>query len=196
MPEFAPYSASKHALIGLARSVALEYAGRVRLNCVCPASTDTPMVQRFVQRWPDWQVGGLQQRKLWFDRLACGTIYRECAASLIMHVHKKLPEVLLKGICIWRVALDIGQVVASVAAVSNLPRFPLPPGCCWWANKVSRSDLNGCTVFKHTQATTNASYPIGRIARPEEVAEAVLWLCTCATYTTGSHLTLDGGAGA
>ena len=57
MPEFAPYSASKHALIGLARSAALEYAGRMRVNCVCPATTDTPMVQRFSQQWPEWQVG-------------------------------------------------------------------------------------------------------------------------------------------
>lgn len=56
MPEFAPYSASKHALIGLARSAALEYAGRVRVNCVCPATTDTPMVARFAQQWPEWQV--------------------------------------------------------------------------------------------------------------------------------------------
>lgn len=56
MPEFAPYSATKHALIGLVRSAAREYAGRVRVNAVCPATTDTPMVGRFAARWPEWQV--------------------------------------------------------------------------------------------------------------------------------------------
>jgi NAD(P)-dependent dehydrogenase (short-subunit alcohol dehydrogenase family) len=37
---------------------------------------------------------------------------------------------------------------------------------------------------------------MGRIARPEEVAEAAAWLCTGATYSTGTTLVLDGGAGA
>jgi NAD(P)-dependent dehydrogenase (short-subunit alcohol dehydrogenase family) len=37
-------------------------------------------------------------------------------------------------------------------------------------------------------------YPIGRIAEPEEVAEAVLWLCSDrASFSVGSHLVLDGG---
>lgn len=57
MPEFGPYSASKHALVGLARSAALEYAGKLRVNCINPATTMTPMVERFSQRWPEWQVG-------------------------------------------------------------------------------------------------------------------------------------------
>jgi NAD(P)-dependent dehydrogenase (short-subunit alcohol dehydrogenase family) len=56
MPEFAPYCASKHALIGLVRSAALEYAGRLRANAVAPATTDTPMVARFAERWPEWQA--------------------------------------------------------------------------------------------------------------------------------------------
>jgi NAD(P)-dependent dehydrogenase (short-subunit alcohol dehydrogenase family) len=37
---------------------------------------------------------------------------------------------------------------------------------------------------------------MGRIGRPEEVAEAAAWLCTAATFTTGTTLVLDGGAGA
>jgi NAD(P)-dependent dehydrogenase (short-subunit alcohol dehydrogenase family) len=37
-------------------------------------------------------------------------------------------------------------------------------------------------------------YPIGRIAEPEEIAEAVLWLCSdSASFSVGSCLTLDGG---
>jgi len=37
-------------------------------------------------------------------------------------------------------------------------------------------------------------YPIGRIGRPDEVANAVVWLCSeAASYITGSVLTIDGG---
>eukprot|EP00879_Flechtneria_rotunda_P011187 GHRR01011685.1.p1 GENE.GHRR01011685.1~~GHRR01011685.1.p1 ORF type:complete len:196 (+),score=58.58 GHRR01011685.1:169-756(+) len=56
MPEFCAYSASKHAVIGLARTAAAEYAGKIRINCINPATTDTPMIQRFTEKWPDWQA--------------------------------------------------------------------------------------------------------------------------------------------
>jgi NAD(P)-dependent dehydrogenase (short-subunit alcohol dehydrogenase family) len=40
------YVASKHGVVGLTRSAALEYAGRgVRINCVAPGVIDTPMTQ-------------------------------------------------------------------------------------------------------------------------------------------------------
>jgi NAD(P)-dependent dehydrogenase (short-subunit alcohol dehydrogenase family) len=55
MPEFAAYSASKAAIIALSKSASLEYAGQIRINCVAPATTATPMVDRFTQRWPEWQ---------------------------------------------------------------------------------------------------------------------------------------------
>ena len=56
MPEFAPYCASKWAVIGLTKSVAKEYADKgIRINAVCPATTDTPMRDRFQTQWPEWQ---------------------------------------------------------------------------------------------------------------------------------------------
>ncbi|HBY95155.1 MAG: SDR family oxidoreductase [Ardenticatenaceae bacterium] len=48
------YCASKAGLIGMARAMALDHAHQgVRVNCICPASTDTPMLQRSIRTAPD-----------------------------------------------------------------------------------------------------------------------------------------------
>ena len=40
------YTASKHAVLGLTRSIALDYAADgVRCNCICPGITDTPLLR-------------------------------------------------------------------------------------------------------------------------------------------------------
>ena len=44
------------------------------------------------------------------------------------------------------------------------------------------------------QAQIIAREPIGRVGTPEEVAEAVVWLCSdAASFVTGHTLTVDGG---
>lgn len=98
-PNMCAYVASKHAVLGLTRSAALEYADRgLRFNAVCPAIVATPMLDRF--------TGG--------------------------------DETIIKSL-------------------------------------------------------TN-DYPMKRVLRAEEVAEAVVWLSSDATsYLNGHALTLDGG---
>src|SRR6266511_4477034 len=54
LPSRAAYHASKHGVIGLTRSAALEYAPRgVRINAVCPGTIDTPMVSDMLAKQAD-----------------------------------------------------------------------------------------------------------------------------------------------
>jgi len=93
------YTASKHAVIGLTKSAALEYADRgIRINAVCPGPVDTPMV-----------------------------------ANALVSAPERMKQV-IKGI------------------------------------------------------------PIGRLGKPDEVASAVLWLCSPgAGFAIGHALVVDGG---
>ena len=53
-PGLSAYSASKGAIITLTRTMALELAeSNIRVNCVCPASVETPMLQASFDRFSD-----------------------------------------------------------------------------------------------------------------------------------------------
>ncbi|WP_066732904.1 glucose 1-dehydrogenase [Cupriavidus sp. D384] len=99
LPGRAAYHASKHGVIGLTRSAALEYAPRgVRINAICPGTFDTPMV-----------------------------------SSMLADQAEAMKEILREQ-------------------------------------------------------------PIGRLGRVEEIADAVLWLCSSAsTFVIGHALAIDGG---
>jgi NAD(P)-dependent dehydrogenase (short-subunit alcohol dehydrogenase family) len=99
LPFRAIYHGSKHGVIGLTKSAALEYASRgVRINAVCPGTIDTPMVSEMRAKQPDAM------------------------------------------------------------------------------NEIMRDQ------------------PIGRLGRPEEIASAVLWLCSPgASFVIGHALAVDGG---
>ena len=96
VPGGASYAASKHALIGLTKSAALDYAkDGIRVNAVLPGNIETPMMDRF--------TGG-----------------------------------------------DIQKAI----------------------------DLE----------------PVGRLGKPEEIAEAVLWMCSdLGAFVTGASISVDGG---
>jgi NAD(P)-dependent dehydrogenase (short-subunit alcohol dehydrogenase family) len=100
VPGLSPYCASKHAIIGLTKTAALEnVADGVRVNAVLPGSIDTPMLQGY---------------------------------------------------------MGLGPAV---------------------------------------EKAIKASQPGGRLGLPEEIAEAVVWLCSDrASFVTGTPMLVDGGA--
>ena len=98
-PGHAPYTASKHAVLGLTKTAALEYAKQgIRVNAVCPGATETSLL----------------------DGLASG-------------------------------------------------------------------DSNTLEYIK-------SLHPIGRLAKPEEIANTVVWLCSDeASFVLGQGINVDGG---
>ena len=55
-PFASPYSASKHGVLGLTRTAAIEYAPQgIRVNAVCPGAIDTPMMDDTFARFPGFR---------------------------------------------------------------------------------------------------------------------------------------------
>ena len=56
-PQMAIYIASKHAVLGLTKSAALEYAkSGIRINSIAPGGVDTDMVKRLTEDDKQWRV--------------------------------------------------------------------------------------------------------------------------------------------
>ena len=45
------YCATKGAVVAMTRQLALDYAGRIRVNCICPGTVDTPFVEAYLEKY-------------------------------------------------------------------------------------------------------------------------------------------------
>lgn len=68
IPGAASYNASKHGVVGLTKTVALEYGSRnIRVNAVCPGFIETPMLQRVTDasvKIRDQLIGAVPMRRV------------------------------------------------------------------------------------------------------------------------------------
>jgi NAD(P)-dependent dehydrogenase (short-subunit alcohol dehydrogenase family) len=97
---------------------------------------------------------------------------------------------------------DIGSYIASKHGVVGLTRTAaleyirhgirvnaINPGLI--DTQIARDFVSG---DEQAYADIGKHVPIGRAGRPEEIASAVLWLCSPgASYVVGHALTVDGG---
>jgi NAD(P)-dependent dehydrogenase (short-subunit alcohol dehydrogenase family) len=76
-PKDAPYTASKHGVVGLTKVAAIEYAKfNIRVNAVCPAYTDTPMVQGMDEKMAERVVRGIPMKRLGQpEEIAAGVVW-------------------------------------------------------------------------------------------------------------------------
>lgn len=45
------YCATKGAVVALTRQIAVDYAGRLRVNCICPGTVETPFVEGYLEKF-------------------------------------------------------------------------------------------------------------------------------------------------
>jgi len=45
------YCATKGAIVAMTRQLAVDYAGRLRVNCICPGTVDTPFVEGYLEKY-------------------------------------------------------------------------------------------------------------------------------------------------
>ena len=79
VPTHCAYVAAKHGILGLTKTAALEYGKQgIRVNAVCPGAIRTPMLDRVLKKYPEFEP--------WFLSNALGRIadVKEMAAAIFM----------------------------------------------------------------------------------------------------------------
>ncbi|KAI0972008.1 NAD(P)-binding protein [Xylaria arbuscula] len=62
LPNMVQYNSAKHGVLGLSKTAAIDLVGDgIRVNCVCPAWTATPMVANFNKVFPGLEEAMIQQ---------------------------------------------------------------------------------------------------------------------------------------
>ncbi len=111
------YITSKHAVLGLSRSIALDYAADgLRCNCICPGITDTPMLRYHLSKADDPE-GALAKRlrrvptgvALTPEDIARSILYLSCEDSA--------------GITGTSLVVDGGYTTAAEWETGNVTRF-------------------------------------------------------------------------
>lgn len=82
-PGLPAYVASKHAVAGLTKTTALEYAKEnIRVNAICPGPIKTPMLERLMSSTPGFEeqiVAGVPEHRLGEPKEVANTILYLCS---------------------------------------------------------------------------------------------------------------------
>jgi NAD(P)-dependent dehydrogenase (short-subunit alcohol dehydrogenase family) len=55
------YCASKGAIVALSRQLAIDYAGKLRVNCICPGTVETPFVEGYLEKFHKHEKDKIRQ---------------------------------------------------------------------------------------------------------------------------------------
>jgi len=79
------YVASKHGIIGLTRTAALEYAARgIRINAICPGVIETPMVLKAIEEVPEHMdaiIKGIPIKRVGTEEEVASTVLWLCSPA-------------------------------------------------------------------------------------------------------------------
>ncbi len=54
------YCATKGAVVALTRQMAIDYAGRLRVNCICPGTVHTPFVEGYLEKFHGHEIDSMR----------------------------------------------------------------------------------------------------------------------------------------